>query len=71
MTFSVMGKSFLLLFNLGAVAAALAQEPGESRRDSALVADSARYETAPIVVTATRSERTREQVPYEIGRAHV
>ncbi len=54
------GSNFLLIFSVNVITNALAQ--GFLR-----VPDSTKYELAPVVVTATRSERPLDRVPYAIS----
>jgi len=58
--FVAMIKDLLLIFIICVVTTAPAQ-------DFSRAADSTRYELAPIIVTATRSERALDRVPYAIS----
>jgi iron complex outermembrane receptor protein len=62
-----MTKSFLLIFTITVVTAAPAQKTHRNTLDSLRVADTTHYELAPIVVTATRSGRSIDRVPYAVS----
>lgn len=63
-----MFKNFLLIIIIiGIITAAPAQEAKQNAPDSSHVTNFAGYELAPIIVTATRAERSRDRVPYALG----
>ena len=67
MTFPAVGRGLLLLLSFKVSTFALPQDARGGKGDSSLASDSTRYELAPIIVTATRSEREIDRVPYAVG----
>lgn len=61
-----MSKNFLLLI-ISVVTATSAQDARKNAPDSLRVTNPTAYELAPIIVTATRAERSLDRVPYALG----